>query len=145
MLLDVCGFAGGGWSLDEVDGGVGVVLPAVLAGAVDSLVVAVGAGCAEVGGVPPWAALAGGDDVVDLGGEGGASFGLDLAGVLVAFEDLFSDASPWAAVFGFFGHVLSLVVWQVGHDMRRLRHPWGWRCAGRSSSGVWGCLRRTAP
>ena len=59
-------------SVDECDGWA-FGLPAVGVGAVDALVVAVGAGGAEVVAVPPCAALAGGDDVVDLGGVGGAA------------------------------------------------------------------------
>jgi len=91
-----------GWSDDEGDSG-GAGLPAVVLGSVDACVVAFGAGGSEVGGVVPGSALGDGDDVVDVGGCGGAFGSCDLAGVLVAFEDGFSDAGPGSFVGGVCG------------------------------------------
>ena len=103
--FDVGGFAGAGWSDDEGDVGVGG-LPAVVLFAVDALVVAVGAGCSEVVGVPPLAAFGDGDDVVDLGGYAGAFGCSDLALVVVSGEDGFAYCGPGASLGGvmFFGH-----------------------------------------
>lgn len=109
VLLYVVSFACGGCAGEECDMGVWVVLPFVVAGSVDASVVAFAAGGSEVVGIPPCAALAGGDYVIDFCGVGGAAGVLDLAGVVVSFEDLFADASPCAAVFGFSGHWVILV------------------------------------
>ena len=103
VFFDPGGFAAAGWSLDEDDAGfVGSpFFSLVVFGAAG---VAFCAGGSEVCGFPPLAALGDGGDVVDLGGVGGAAGGVDLAGVVVSFEDLFADALPGAGVGGF-GHV----------------------------------------
>jgi len=69
---------------------------------VASVVACLAAG-AEVLGVVGGSAFADGDDVVYGGGFDGAAGGADLAGVVVAVEDLFSDALP-GSVVGWFSH-----------------------------------------
>lgn len=102
VFVDVGGFAAAGWALDEDDAGFGCA-PFFSVAVVCSSVVAGGAAGSEVVGVVPGAAGDDGGDVVDLGGVGGASVAVDLAGVVVSGEDLFADAGPWAAV-GRFRH-----------------------------------------
>ena len=97
--LGVCCFACAGWSDDEVDVG-WCCAPGVFACSVDAIVVAALAGGTKVVWVPPGSAGCDGDDVVDDGGVGGAAWCLDLAGVVVSGEDLFSDAGPGASVGG---------------------------------------------
>lgn len=116
------------------------MLPFVVAGSVDACVVAFAAGGSEVVGVPPCAALAGGDYVVDFCGVGGAAGVLDLAGVVVSFEDLFADASPCSAVFGFSGHTGYFSLSSRG--VLRLTHLPRGRCASGAFSVA---VRRSAP
>lgn len=86
--------------MNENDAGFGGA-PFFSVAVVGSPVVAGGAAGSEVVGVVPGAAGDDGGDVVDLGGECGASVAVDLAGVVVSGEDLFADAGPGAAVGGF--------------------------------------------
>ena len=65
--------------------------------------VAVFARGAQIGGVVGWSAVGEGDDVVDVGCDGGAAFASDLADALVSFEDGEADLLPGSTVGGF-GH-----------------------------------------
>ena len=102
VLFDVFVFAGAGWARHQDDSGSGGA-PFFFVAVVGSAVVAGGAGGSEVAWFPPLAAVCDGGDVVDLCGVGGAAGPVDLAEVLVSFEDGSSDALPGAGVLGF-GH-----------------------------------------
>ena len=90
------------WADDEGDAGAGGA-PLFGGFVVGSFVVAGGAGGSEVVGVVPGAAVVDWSDVVDLGGGCGAAGAVDLAELVVSFEDGAPDALPGAGVLGF-GH-----------------------------------------